>query len=203
MLERSTCAPGFPELVALARERGWGVRVLSSGFEEIDQAGARAHRASATSRSSRTASTPGRTAGASCWRDEAICAVCGEPCKRGEPAGGRRSCTSATGSPTAAPRLPRTRVFATRGLARYLDEIGRAVRAVRRLPRHRPTRSRVHVSWRHVTEHPHPRPRATSSALARALARVRARAAVRRTYVDVDEAVSCSEIEEYVETTSR
>ena len=35
VLERVRVRPGLPELVAFARERGWNVSVLSSGFEEM------------------------------------------------------------------------------------------------------------------------------------------------------------------------
>ena len=58
------------------------------------------------------------------FRDEGVCPVCGDKCKRRSLPGGGRSSSSATAGPTAARRSPADRVFARDGLARYLDEQG-------------------------------------------------------------------------------
>jgi 2,3-diketo-5-methylthio-1-phosphopentane phosphatase len=112
--------PGLPELVSLARARSWHVRVLSSGFREIiepvlDHYGIEgvevfANRVDARSDGWRVI-----------WRDETVCAVCGEPCKRGGlPKGDVVYIGDGISDRCAA--LAAQRVFATRGLAQYLDE---------------------------------------------------------------------------------
>jgi len=58
------------------------------------------------------------------WRDEAVCAVCGEPCKRASLPEGRKVVYIGDGISDRCAALASDRVFATRGLARYLDEIG-------------------------------------------------------------------------------
>ena len=60
--------------------------MISAGFHELiepvlEREGVRARGAR------EPASTCGRTAGSSSFRDEAACATCGEPCKRGSLAG--------------------------------------------------------------------------------------------------------------------
>ena len=68
------------------------------------------------------------------WRDEAICAVCGEACKRGGlPVEGEVVYVGDGISDRCAAQAA-DRVFATRGLARYFDELPPAAGAVRRLP---------------------------------------------------------------------
>ena len=80
--------PGLPELVAFARERGWNVSVLSSGFEEmirpvlaavgVDGVDVFANSIDARPDGWRVQ-----------WRDETVRAECGEACKRaGLPAAG-------------------------------------------------------------------------------------------------------------------
>ena len=114
--------PGLRELVAFAKARRWSVRVLSSGFEEIivpvladagvDGIDVLANRVDARSEGWRVI-----------WRDEAVCAVCGEPCKRsGLPEGEVIYVGDGISDRCAA--LAARRVFATRGLARYLSERG-------------------------------------------------------------------------------
>lgn len=57
------------------------------------------------------------------WRDEAVCATCGEPCKRGALAGGPYVYVGDGYSDRCA-ALAADRVFARDGLARYLDAAG-------------------------------------------------------------------------------
>jgi 2-hydroxy-3-keto-5-methylthiopentenyl-1-phosphate phosphatase len=58
------------------------------------------------------------------WRDETVCAVCGEACKRRAlPAGGEIVYVGDGFSDRCA-ALAADRVFATKGLASYLDEHG-------------------------------------------------------------------------------
>jgi 2-hydroxy-3-keto-5-methylthiopentenyl-1-phosphate phosphatase len=123
VLERVRIRPGFHELVALAQTRGWPVRILSSGFGEIIEPVLRA------------AGVDGVEVLANCidprpegwrviWRDETRCAVCGQPCKRASlPAEGEIVYVG-DGISDRCAALASDRIFATRGLARYLDEQG-------------------------------------------------------------------------------
>ena len=114
--------PGLRELVAFAKARRWGVRVLSSGFEDlivpvladagVDGIDILANRIDARREGWRVI-----------WRDEAVCTVCGEPCKRsGLPEGEVIYIGDGISDRCAA--VAAERVFATRGLARYLSERG-------------------------------------------------------------------------------
>ena len=120
VLENVDIRAGLIELVEHARERGWGVRVLSSGFEEIiepvlEHLGINgieilANRLDVQLDGWRVI-----------WRDETVCAVCGEACKRGGlPEGEIVYVGDGVSDRCAA--LASRRIFATRGLARYLDE---------------------------------------------------------------------------------
>jgi 2,3-diketo-5-methylthio-1-phosphopentane phosphatase len=112
--------PGLPELVARVRARGWGVRVLSSGFGEIIgpvllHMGIEGVEILANSLDARP------DGWRVLWRDEEICPVCGEACKRaGLPDGEIVYVGDGISDRCAA--LAADRVFATRALARYLDE---------------------------------------------------------------------------------
>ena len=123
VLENVAIRPGLPELVGLAHARGWGARVLSSGFEEliaptlahlgVDGVEIVANRLDARPDGWRVR-----------WRDEAVCAACGEACKRGGlPAPGEVVYVG-DGISDRCAALASDRIFATRGLARYLDEQG-------------------------------------------------------------------------------
>ncbi|HEU0303315.1 MAG TPA: HAD-IB family phosphatase [Gaiellaceae bacterium] len=115
--------PGLPELVDLAARSGWSVTVLSSGFEElirpildaagIDGVDVVANGVEATPDGWRVR-----------WRDETVCAACGEPCKRGALPAGDEIVYVGDGISDRCAALASDRVFATRGLARYLDEQG-------------------------------------------------------------------------------
>ena len=123
VLKRVRIRPGLPELVALARERGWNVSVLSSGFEEMIRpvlaaAGVNCVDVFANSIDPRPAGWRVQ------WRDETVCAECSEACKRaGLPADGEVVYVGDGISDRCAARAA-DRVFATRGLARYFDEHG-------------------------------------------------------------------------------
>ena len=59
------------------------------------------------------------------WRDEAVCEVCGEACKRATlPAGEGELVYVGDGYSDRCAALAADRVFATDGLAMYLDELG-------------------------------------------------------------------------------
>lgn len=123
VLERSTLRSGFPELVRFARGQAWGVRVLSSGFVEtivpvLERIGLGdleilANSVDAWPDGWRVV-----------WRDEAVCAVCGEPCKRASLPADHEIVYVGDGISDRCAALASDRVFATRGLADYLDEAG-------------------------------------------------------------------------------
>jgi 2-hydroxy-3-keto-5-methylthiopentenyl-1-phosphate phosphatase len=121
VLERVRVRPGLPELVALARELGWGVSVLSSGFEELirpvlDKAGVDDVEVVANS------VDVGPNGWRVRWREQAICAACGEACKRGGLPGDGEVVYVGDGISDRCAAQVADRVFATRGLARYFDE---------------------------------------------------------------------------------
>ena len=60
------------------------------------------------------------------WRDEAVCAVCAEPCKRGVLADGEPYVYVGDGYSDRCAALAAERVFARDGLARYLEARGAA-----------------------------------------------------------------------------
>jgi 2-hydroxy-3-keto-5-methylthiopentenyl-1-phosphate phosphatase len=121
VLDNAEIRPGFSELVLSAQRDGWRVLVLSSGFEElIEPVLARegvdvelvANRVDARLDGWRVL-----------WRDETECATCGEACKRPAlPQGDVVYVGDGISDRCAA--LASDRIFATRGLARYLDERG-------------------------------------------------------------------------------
>lgn len=123
VLEHVRMRPGLRELVDLAAQRGWAVTVLSSGFEElirpvleaagVDGVEIVANNVEATPDGWRVV-----------WRDETVCATCGEPCKRRGLPAGREIAYVGDGISDRCAALASDRVFATRGLARYLDERG-------------------------------------------------------------------------------
>lgn len=112
--------PGLPDLVSLARGRGWRVRVLSSGFEEIIEPVLRALGVAAVEILANRVNV--RPEGwRVVWRDPAVCAVCHEPCKRGGLPDGHIVYIG-DGISDRCASLAAQRIFATRGLARYLDD---------------------------------------------------------------------------------
>lgn len=122
VLEHLRIRPGFPELVALARERGWRVIVLSSGFEELIRPILARLGVEVEVVANRVDAGP--DGWLVHWRDGAVCPVCGEACKRAAlPAEGDVVYVG-DGISDRCAALAADLVFATRGLARYLDEQG-------------------------------------------------------------------------------
>jgi 2-hydroxy-3-keto-5-methylthiopentenyl-1-phosphate phosphatase len=122
VLDRVRIRAGLPELVGLARDRGWGVRVLSSGFEQLIRP-VLAHVGVGDIEIVANSVDPRPDGWHVLWRDEHTCPVCGEECKRaGLPPGDVVYVGDGISDRCAA--LASSRIFATRGLARFLDEEG-------------------------------------------------------------------------------
>ncbi|HEX2111006.1 MAG TPA: MtnX-like HAD-IB family phosphatase [Gaiellaceae bacterium] len=126
VLERARVRPGFRELVEQARRNGWRLVVVSSGFHElIEPVLAREGLADVPLVANSVDPDP------SGWRvrfrDDEECGTCGEPCKRATVSalanGGEVVYVGDGYSDRCAAELA-DRVFARRGLARYLDERG-------------------------------------------------------------------------------
>ena len=113
--------PGLPELVELARAEGWNVTVLSSGFEEmigpvLEAAGV--HDVEVLANRVEVRPEGWRVH----WRDETVCAACNEACKRSGLPGDGEIVYVGDGISDRCAALASDRIFATRGLARYLAE---------------------------------------------------------------------------------
>jgi 2,3-diketo-5-methylthio-1-phosphopentane phosphatase len=123
VLENVRIRAGLHELVELARSRGWGIRILSSGFAELIEP-VLAHAGIDGVEVVANTVDPRPDGWRVQWRGEAICAVCGEACKRsGLPANGELVYVGDGISDRCAAQAS-ARIFATRGLARYLDGEG-------------------------------------------------------------------------------
>jgi len=125
VLERTTVRAGFRELVALAAAKGWPLVILSSGFHELIRPVLA--REGVDVQLIANAVEPDPAGWRVRWRDEAICPVCGEACKRASlPDGRGRGELVYVGdgfSDRCAARAS-DRIFARRTLARYLSEQG-------------------------------------------------------------------------------
>jgi len=113
---------GFRELVELARLREWNVVVLSSGFHELIEPVLAREQVEVDVVANRLDPRP--TGWRVLWRDETVCAVCGEACKRRALPAAGRIVYAGDGFSDRCAALASDRVFATKGLARYLDEQG-------------------------------------------------------------------------------
>ena len=122
VLAHARIRAGFRELVEAAQDRGWRVVILSSGFEELirpvlDSIGVEvellANSVDVTPEGWRVH-----------WREETVCAVCGEQCKRAALPGEGEIVYVGDGISDRCAALASDRVFATRGLAEYLTERG-------------------------------------------------------------------------------
>ena len=124
-LENVRIRPGFHQLVRLAGERGWRVVIVSSGFHELiepilEREGVdvelHANRVDARAEGWRVL-----------WQYEGSCESCGESCKRAivrDFAGDDEIVYVGDGYSDRCAAESADRVFATRGLARYLDQRG-------------------------------------------------------------------------------
>jgi 2-hydroxy-3-keto-5-methylthiopentenyl-1-phosphate phosphatase len=122
VFDRVRIRPGFRELVERARAEGWEVVVLSSGFRELIEPVLRREGVDVEIKANRV--DPDPSGWCVHWRDETICATCGQACKRAAlPADGEVVYVG-DGMSDRCAALAADRVFATRGLARYLDERG-------------------------------------------------------------------------------
>jgi 2-hydroxy-3-keto-5-methylthiopentenyl-1-phosphate phosphatase len=122
MLEHVRVRAGLAELVRDVRARGWRAIVLSSGFEELirpvlEQVGIAAEVELQANRV-----VPSPKGWRVLWREETTCTVCGEQCKRTALPPSPHIVYVGDGISDRCPALASDRVFATRGLARYLDE---------------------------------------------------------------------------------
>jgi 2-hydroxy-3-keto-5-methylthiopentenyl-1-phosphate phosphatase len=123
VLESVRIRPGLKELADLAESKDWDIRILSSGFVELIEPMLRdvglegidvvANRVDARPEGWRVI-----------WRDEAVCPVCGEACKRRGLPAADEIVYIGDGISDRCAALASDRVFAVRGLARYLEEIG-------------------------------------------------------------------------------
>ena len=115
--------PGLADLVTLARARGWPALVISSGFHELIEPMLAREGVELEVHANRLA--PDEAGWHVVWRDVRICPVCGQACKRASLPEGEVVYIGDGYSDRCA-ALASSRVFATRGLATYLDEQGRS-----------------------------------------------------------------------------
>jgi 2-hydroxy-3-keto-5-methylthiopentenyl-1-phosphate phosphatase len=126
VLAHASLRPGFRELVELARERGWRLVVLSSGFRELIRPVLEREGLGNVELHCNSVE-PAASGWRVRFRDEERCAVCGEPCKRAAVValadGGRRVYVGDGISDRCGARASDL-VFARRGLAAYLSGEG-------------------------------------------------------------------------------
>ena len=124
-LENVRVRPGFRDFVELARERGWRVVIVSSGFHELIEPILEREGVEVELIANRVdASTDGWKVR---WRYDETCDSCGESCKRSivqELAGGGELVYIGDGYSDRCAAEASDVVFATRGLAEYLDDRG-------------------------------------------------------------------------------
>jgi 2-hydroxy-3-keto-5-methylthiopentenyl-1-phosphate phosphatase len=124
-LEAVHIRPGFRELIALARERGWRVVVVSSGFHELIEPILEREGVEVELHANRVDPRP--EGWRVLWQYDESCDSCGESCKRSivqEIAGDDEIVYIGDGISDRCAAEASDRVFATRGLARYLKERG-------------------------------------------------------------------------------
>jgi 2,3-diketo-5-methylthio-1-phosphopentane phosphatase len=120
VLEHVRIRPGFREFVDLAAERGWRVVVLSSGFAELIRPTLERDGIDVEILANSVVVEP--SGWRVIWREQTTCAVCGEECKRGALPGDGEVVYIGDGISDRCAALASDRVFATRGLARYLED---------------------------------------------------------------------------------
>jgi len=125
VLENVEIRPGFRELVDLAKERGWRVVIVSSGFHELIEPILEREGVEVELHANRVDPRP--DGWRVLWQYEDSCDSCGESCKRSivaDFAGDDELIYIGDGYSDRCAAEASDRVFATRGLARYLDERG-------------------------------------------------------------------------------
>ena len=124
-LENVRIRPGFRELVELARDREWRFVIVSSGFHELIEPILEREGVDVELHANRV--DPDPAGWRVLWQYEEDCEVCGESCKRSvvrEFAADDEIVYVGDGYSDRCAAEASDRVFATRGLARYLDERG-------------------------------------------------------------------------------
>ena len=124
-LENVSIRPGFKELVQLAQERGWRFVIVSSGFHELIEPILEHAGIEVELHANRVDPRP--EGWRVLWQYEESCDSCGESCKRSivkEFAGDDELVYVGDGFSDRCAAEASDRVFATKGLARYLDERG-------------------------------------------------------------------------------
>ena len=123
--ERVRVRAGFGDFVRAAEGRGWKVVVVSSGFEELIRPVLEREGVDVRVRANRVDTSNGNWR--VIWTYGEACDTCGESCKRSlvrELAGEDEVVYVGDGYSDRCAALASDRVFATRGLARYLDDEG-------------------------------------------------------------------------------
>jgi 2-hydroxy-3-keto-5-methylthiopentenyl-1-phosphate phosphatase len=124
-LENVSVRPGFKELVELARERGWRFVIVSSGFHELIEPILEHEGVEVELHANRVDPLPDGWRVR--WQYDETCDNCGESCKRSlvqEFAGDDEIVYVGDGYSDRCAAEASDLVFATKGLARYLDERG-------------------------------------------------------------------------------
>jgi 2-hydroxy-3-keto-5-methylthiopentenyl-1-phosphate phosphatase len=124
-LENVHIRPGFGELVELARKRGWRFVIVSSGFHELIEPILEREGVAVELHANRV--DPRQDGWQVQWQYDEHCDVCGESCKRSivrEFGGDGEIVYVGDGYSDRCAAEASDRVFATRGLARYLEERG-------------------------------------------------------------------------------
>jgi 2-hydroxy-3-keto-5-methylthiopentenyl-1-phosphate phosphatase len=124
VLANASVRPGFAELVRLADERGWRLLVLSSGFRELIEPVLEREGLGELELLSNSV-TPDPAGWRVHFRDDSVCTICGQPCKRAavlvETDGGP-SVYVGDGISDRCGAEASDLVFARKGLAAYLAE---------------------------------------------------------------------------------
>jgi 2-hydroxy-3-keto-5-methylthiopentenyl-1-phosphate phosphatase len=124
-LENVELRPGFDELVELAEERGWRLVIVSSGFHELIEPILEREGLEVEVHANRVDPRP--DGWVVDWRYDESCESCGESCKRSivrRFADGGEIVYIGDGYSDRCAAEASDEVFATRGLARYLEERG-------------------------------------------------------------------------------
>ena len=124
-LENVEIRAGFSELVELAEERDWRVVIVSSGFHELIEPILEREGVDVEVHANRVDARP--DGWRVLWQYEDSCESCGESCKRSivrKFAGDDELVYVGDGYSDRCAAEASDRIFATKGLARYLDERG-------------------------------------------------------------------------------